>query len=231
MYAISLTSIPPRLSRLGPVLDALLAQDPAPERVLLCLPRAYRRFAGSVAAPTLPKGAEILWSDTDFGPATKAIVPARHLAAQVDHLIYCDDDWIMPPGWAAALLEGASNGWAAAASGYGVERLKRRAEPGRGDTDIAQGFAGVAISPDWLAGPDIGPPAPAWAVDDIWLSGQLARQGIPVRLAPKAREGMVPAFDDDHALQDTTIDGQSRHEANLACAKLLHDRYGIWPPL
>ena len=42
MYAIALTSSPPRLARLGPVLEALLAQEPAPERVLLCLPEAWR---------------------------------------------------------------------------------------------------------------------------------------------------------------------------------------------
>lgn len=231
MYAIALTSIPPRLPRVGPVLESLLAQRPAPARVLLCLPRRWRRFSGDAAPPGLPEGVDLLRVDNDLGPATKALAAAPLLAGRMRRLIWCDDDWIMPPGWAAALLDAQAQGEAVAASGFGVGRLKRKGTPRPGFTDIAQGFAGVLADPAWLCRSDIAPPPEAWAVDDLWLSGQLARQNIPIRLAPVARAGLVPAFEDRHGLQDATAAGRSRHQANLACARLLHRRYGIWPAL
>ncbi|QFT94112.1 hypothetical protein FIU86_14775 [Roseovarius sp. THAF9] len=219
MYAISLTSIPPRFSRLGPVLAALLAQRPAPARVFLALPAQYSRYPGPVAPPPLPDGVTLLHSNTDLGPATKALPAAGALAGTDLRLIYCDDDWLYAPGWAAQLLtrgEEATTGQA-----WDIARLGRT---GTG-TDIAQGFAGVCIRPAWLAAPDMTPPPEARPVDDIWLSGQLARHGIPLRARPSARQQMRPAYDDAHALQHTT----ARDTANRACAARLHALYGIWP--
>ena len=233
MYAIALTSIPPRLHRLQPVLQSLLAQDPAPERVLLCLPHRWTRFAAPAALPAMPDTIEVVRSDTDFGPATKAIVAARLLAGKMSRLIYCDDDWIYPPGWASALLATQRPGEAVAATGFDIARLKRQSHrTGQDDglTDIAQGYSGVLIDPVWLAGPEIVPPPDAMTVDDIWLSGQLARQRVPVRLAPTARAGLVPAFEDAHGLQDAT-GGRNRHALNLACLDLLTARYGLWQPM
>ncbi|WP_306151926.1 hypothetical protein [Roseovarius sp. MMSF_3281] len=229
MYAISLTSIPPRFDRLGPVLAALLAQRPAPVAVYLCLPRRYRRFTGTVRPPALPDGVKVLWSDTDLGPAGKAMIAARHLAGKVKRLIYCDDDWTCGPGWAAALLQGAGDGVASTGQGFSVGRLKRQSRAAPGFTDIAQGFSGVCVDPAWLAAPDMVPPDAAWPVDDIWLSGQLARQGIALREVARARAAMRPAFDDAHALQAARVGGKDRQAANLACAEALTRRYGIWP--
>jgi len=231
MYAIALTSIPPRLPRLGPVLESLLAQRPAPARVILCLPRVWRRFPGAAPElPCLPAGVETLRLDDDLGPACKALGPAPLLAGQIERLIYCDDDWLMPPGWAAALLAARGAGEAVAASGFSMARLKRETQNRPGFVDIAQGFSGVLVDPAWLCGAGLAPPQAARAVDDIWLSGQLARQGVPIRLAPRARAGLVPAFSDAHALQKARTDGRARQEANLACADLLTRRYGLWPP-
>lgn len=229
MYVIALSSIPPRLPRLAPVLTRLLAQRPAPARVLLCLPRTWRRFPGAVNLPALPEGVEVVTVPEDYGPATKALGAAPLLAGRIGRLIYCDDDWLMPPGWAAALLGAQRAGEAVAATGYGVTRLRRQGTAREGFADVAQGYSGVLVDPAWLCRPDIAPPQAARAVDDIWLSGQLARQGVPIRLAPAAREGLAPAYEDAHGLQDTPVGGLSRNEANLACADLLTRRYGIWP--
>jgi hypothetical protein len=232
MYAISLTSIPPRYATLGPVLASLLAQRPAPARVILALPDTPARFAPA-PPPALPEGVTLLRVPGDDGPATKVLPAARALAGQTCRLIYCDDDWILPQGWAARLLAAAGDGYAAAAAGFALDRLKRQshrpADPRF--TDIAEGHAGVCIRPDWLAGTDCTPPAAAWPVDDIWLSAQLARQGIGIRLARDARAGMRLATDDAHALQHARIGGRTRHEANLACLAEVTARYGIWPPL
>ncbi len=223
-YAVSLTTIPPRFDRLGPVLNSLLAQSPAPEFILLALPRRYARFPGAVLPPDLPSGVNILWAEKDYGPATKVLPAAEALVGKGLRLLYCDDDWIYGPGWAAALLD-EDRQVATTGSAWGVERLGRI---GTG-CDIAQGFSGVSVRPEWLAGPEFTPPDCARSVDDVWLSGQLARQGIPVAQAPAARALIQTAFDDAHALQDMMADGLSRDAANRATAALLHAHFGIWP--
>ena len=231
MYAISLTSIPPRYARLGPVLESLLAQRPAPGRVLLCLPQRPMRFAPA-SWPKVPDGVEVLPLAGDIGPASKVLPAARLLAGQGGRLIYCDDDWIMPQGWAARLLAGDESE-AVAGSGFDLRRLRRmgQAAARAGYADIAQGFAGVAVRPDWLAAAECAPPPVAWPVDDIWLSAQLARQGVSIRLAPEARAGIRPAYTDAHGLQDAVIDGRDRAAANRACLDEITARYGLWPPL
>ena len=228
-YAISLTSIPPRYPRLGPVLASLLAQRPAPARVILALPHRHARFAPA-PPPVLPRGVTLLRTATDEGPATKALPAARALTGRIDRLIYCDDDWLVPQGWAAALLDATDDRHAAAASGFGLERLRRKGTSTPGLADIAQGFAGVCIRPGWLAGPGCTPPPAAWPVDDIWLSAQLARQGIGIRRAAAARTGLRHAFDDAHALQNAVIDGRGRAAANRACLDAITARDGLWPP-
>ncbi|MBY5986399.1 hypothetical protein [Roseovarius atlanticus] len=220
MYAISLTSIPPRLARLGPVLEALLAQRPAPEHVFLSLPERYARFPGPVTLPCLPAGVTLLRGGADLGPAMKALPAARALAGRDMRLIYCDDDWLPALDWAAQLLTDAED-VATTGQAWDIARLGRM---GAG-ADIAQGFAGVCIRPEWLAGPEVDPPPEATLADDIWLSGQLARQGVTIRARPEARRRLRPAFDDAHALQDRT----PRDAVNRACAALVHARYGVWP--
>ncbi len=229
MYAVTLTSIPPRFAGLDPVLRSLLSQDPAPVRVILSLPRAYRRFPGPVTLPDLPKGVEILWSTDDLGPATKVIPAARHLRGKVERLIYCDDDWIYGQGWARALLRQAAGADVIAGSGFSVLRLRRQgAQPPA--TDIAQGFAGVCIRPSDI--PDVATPVPdpAWAVDDIWLSGLFAHQGLKIHVAPEARALCHPAATVDPGLQEATVLGHTRAQANAACADLVFQKFGIWPP-
>ncbi|WP_371037445.1 hypothetical protein [Rhodosalinus sp. FB01] len=230
MLAVSLTSIPPRLPRIGPTLASIQGQFPRPNRVLLCLPRRYRRFPGPVALPPLPDGVEVVWSDEDFGPATKALAAARALEGQGARLVYCDDDWIYGPGWLAALAEGPEEAVLAGA-GFSVTALRRRADrPAAGETDIAQGFAGVAIRPEMLHGDAFDIPDAAWPVDDIWLSGHYARAGLAVRSRPAARAACAPRDLPGPELQDSHVNGLSRAQANDACARLIHRRYGIWPP-
>lgn len=230
LYAISLTTIPPRFDRLGPVISSLLAQTPAPERVYLCLPDNYQRFDGTYSMPDLPEAVEILRCPDDLGPATKVLVAAGRLAGELDALIYCDDDWIMPPFWAARLLAARRPGQAVTGAGFSVSRLGRMGAAPE-FTDIAQGFAGVLINPEWLCGAEFVPPDSAWWVDDIWLSGQFARQNIPITIAPDTRAGLRLATHDAHGLQDAALGGKNRDQANRACAGMMHARFGIWPEL
>jgi hypothetical protein len=118
-----------------------------------------------------------------------------------------------------------------AGAGFGIAALRRQSRrPAGGETDIAMGFAGVAIRPEMLPAAAHEVPAEAWAVDDIWLSGQFAAAGLPIRLRPEARAACTPRALPGPELQRSRVDGMSRAEANAACAAALHSRFGIWPP-
>lgn len=202
------------------MLHGLLAQGAA--RVVLCLPRRYSRFPGPVTPPPLPRGVTLLWSETDYGPASKLLPTLR--AFPQDDLAYCDDDCLYQPGWLGALCAAARPAEAVAASGWSVDRLKRQgAAPPHGD--IAQGFSGVLIRPGMIDPRVFDIPPEARPVDDIWLSGMRALTGTPLRLAPGARAHVTP-LDRPAPLQDTT----DRARANADAAQCLWERFGLWPP-
>lgn len=103
MKIISLTTIPGRFSGLGPTLDALLAQGA--DEVRLYIPAAYRRFPDwDGQLPSVPGAVSIVRCDKDLGPATKVLPACRDFRGQDVQILFCDDDCIVPPGWAARLF-------------------------------------------------------------------------------------------------------------------------------
>jgi hypothetical protein len=214
MLVISLTSIPPRFGLLPPVLDALLAQGA--DAVALTLPRRPARFAPA-PVPALPAGVTLIETEDDLGPAGKLLAAAARFPGA--DILYCDDDWLYAPGWAATFR--AARAWTPraviAGSTWSTERLHRTGG------SVAEGYAGVLVPADVAAG--IAPPPPeAWAVDDLWLSGQYAALGREVIHVPAARALISPLASPD-ALQDTT----DRAGANAEAAALVHQLFGIWP--
>ncbi len=225
MLAISLTTIPPRFGQLPRVIAALRAQGVA-ARILLTVPRRYRRFPGEYRLPDLP-GVELLRPEADPGPIGKVALAARLLRGQDCRLLYCDDDWLYAPGWARGFLDAARARPEAVlcASGFSARRLDLPAPAGT--THIAQGFAGVLLRPDWLDDTALEPPPEAWAVDDIWLSAQYARAGCEVVEVKGLRDLASPLADPDR-LQDALVDGATRAEANRKLAGQLARKYRIW---
>ncbi len=237
MRIVSLTSVPPRFGGLGPVLESLLAQRPAPDRVVLALPRAYRRFPGQVDPPALPAGVTLLRTGTDHGPATKLLAP---LDAWPDasRVVYCDDDCLYGDGWLSE-LEGAAARLTrpaiVAASGFDIARLKRRPvrpDPSAKDgwTDVAQGFGGVLVPVAALGARLVPPPQAAFAADDLWLSAQFAARGVPIALAPAARAAVTP-LDRPEGLQDARFDGRGRAALYRETVMLAAERFDVWPPI
>lgn len=226
-YVISLSSVPPRFDRLGPVVRALLAQSPAPEAVLLCLAPSYHRFPERVECPDVPDGAELIWAP-DIGPGMKAVTAARHLIGRDVALIYCDDDWLVQPDWAATLLAKLGPKTAATGQGFRISRLGHTSQAQGAYVDVAQGFSGVAVRPEWLALASPPDSAALRMVDDIWLSAHLASGGVQIRGVPAARDKMQPAYSDVADLQSEEVFGMTREQANRACAQLMSERHGIW---
>ena len=217
MLTVALTSIPPRFAGLEATLDSLLVQTEV-DRVVLTLPRHYTRFPGPVTPPHLPDGITLNWTDTDIGPATKVLPLAARMAPH-DPILICDDDWAYGPGWAAgfATAHAADPTVALSAQPFEAHRV------GRPRGTIAQGFAGLLLTPRMLA-PLAPPPARFRAVDDIWLSALLAANSVDIRALPHLRPLARPTGNEASPLQAST----DRAALNRACAAYCGDRFGIW---
>ncbi|MEO9782613.1 MAG: glycosyltransferase family 2 protein [Sedimentitalea sp.] len=96
-----------------------------------------------------------------------------------------------------------------------------------GYIDIMEGCGGVLVRPSFFSSDVFSVPEKLWMVDDIWLSGMAAHNGIPIL----ANNGYMPrelanAMDD--ALCDSTIEGLNRQQANVECVRFMQREYGIW---
>ncbi|MCH2093629.1 MAG: hypothetical protein MK160_00760 [Rhodobacteraceae bacterium] len=188
MRLVSLTSIPPRFSGLGPVLESLLAQRPAPDLVVLAVPRRFHRFQGDGLWPTVPEGVTLLPCE-DHGPATKVIAArAAYPGAQI---IYCDDDCVYGAGWLDALSD--VPGPVAAASIFEGQRV------GLPGVTVAQGFAGVRVDADVALPTHV--PNPVLFADDLYLSSCFAGQHVQITASPIARMAVRP-IEGPEGLQD-----------------------------
>jgi len=275
MYAITLSTIPPRFPYIGPVLQTLLRQTRRAQRVVLYLPRRYRRFPDyDGTLPEVPRGVEIRVVDEDIGPATKVLYAAEEFRGSGLRLLYCDDDRLYQRDWAAKLLQGARRrpNMAIAATGFQLARMGMasgsdlpRCEPygyrhsdwhyrvsrlcdristfpkkhtgpkplrgvfrRSGYTDVAEGYGGVVVRPEFFEPEDRAIPPVMWAVDDIWLSGLMARRGIPIWVEAGAMRLRTAPVQHCDALYAAVIEGANRDQANQLCAAHMRERFGIW---
>ena len=257
---ISLTTIPPRMDSIGATLQSLVGQSAAIDAIILWIPETYRRAEFSdFSLPEVPEAVEIRRCDRDYGPATKILPAIRAFQGQDVRIIYCDDDRIFHPDWAANLLRESDQhpGQCMTEAGEVVEltirkafyagqtykllkyatlglygyfyRRKNRAlDPGRGRVDICKGYGGVLVRPKFFTDAAFDIPDLLWTVDDFWLSGQLALNGIPIRKITQVENSDKTALADVSALEDLVYDEHDRHEANLACIRYFQEKHGIW---
>lgn len=256
---ISLTTIPPRMDKIAPVLESLARQSAKIEAVILWIPETYRRKGfGDVILPTVPKGVEIRRCPIDYGPATKVLPAVRAFSGEDVRIIYCDDDRIYQHDWAARIIAESDRfpGSCICEDGetllatrlrafrstatYAVlrkltlglypslhRRFIRLINPTRGKVDVAKGYGGVLIRPEFIPEDAFNIPEKLWTVDDFWLSGQMALKGIPIHkmvARPNSQRTMLMKVD---PLINLVHEGLGRDAANLACIE--HFRaLGVW---
>lgn len=98
-----------------------------------------------------------------------------------------------------------------------------------GYADIFEGYAGAALRPEFLDDLAYDIPPVIWAVDDVWVSGHLARRGIPIWADTRLnRNRLVTAVGKTTPLWRAVIEGSGRDEANRACIDYMRRTYGIW---
>lgn len=99
-----------------------------------------------------------------------------------------------------------------------------------GIVDFFEGFRGVLVRPEWFDDPCFDLMPVTWAVDDMWLSGHLARRGVPIWVlaAPPDVMPIGTTVHNASPLNDSVIDGHNRREANRACIRYFQNTHGVW---
>ncbi|MCY4446072.1 MAG: hypothetical protein OXC02_06405 [Rhodobacteraceae bacterium] len=103
-----------------------------------------------------------------------------------------------------------------------------------GYVDIAEGFGGVSVSPDFFSQEVYEIPPLIWAHDDIWLSGHFEVKGIGIWVDEYfALPGVFKRFErpeiaDTEPLEEAVIEGVNRKSLTNNGINHFRDNYGIW---
>jgi hypothetical protein len=197
---ITLTTIPARARLLAPVLRSLIDQSQPADRIVLALPYKTRRHQAYPEPETLdlPAGIDVIRCE-DEGPATK-LLPALKLEPGAV-MIVVDDDVIYPRRFIETLLAEHRRKRQAAIGFRGIRLQEGVTFPALDhvfatgvskptQVDVLFGTWGYLVPPNALgdAVHDFSDsPAEVRWVDDVWISGHLARAGVP-RFVARANE-------------------------------------------
>lgn len=107
-------------------------------------------------------------------------------------------------------------------------RRIRSLDPGHGLVDIAKGYGGVLVRPRFLPASAFEIPDLLWTVDDFWLSGQMAINGVKIRKVALLENSTKTKTAEISALVDLVHEGHDRDAANLKCIRYFQTRHGIW---
>jgi hypothetical protein len=262
MLIVSLTTIPPRVKDLGFVIESIASQSVSVDKIELNIPIKYdRNDLGSIDEAKLPKNCDIYWVDRDYGPATK-ILPtvARYWGQDVD-IIFCDDDRLYDKDWVKRLTEtAAANPYCCIAeeamnANRRLESIKWRKRPFLYRLlrvlsllrfkptkclpdelpNIAEGYGGCLVKPNFFCDKVFDIPLGQRLVDDIWLSGNLALNNIVIkktlRSAEECSRPVERFFDvitEDYALKNQTQDGYRRLDLDESAIKWFQKQHKIW---
>lgn len=107
---------------------------------------------------------------------------------------------------------------------------KPRKNQKSGYVDILEGWGGVLVRPEFFPDEafDIAPDL--WMIDDIWLSGQLALNEIPIWLTVEENIRSKGNSNEvrEAALRFQTVNGKGRAELNQSGIDYFRETYGIW---
>lgn len=109
-----------------------------------------------------------------------------------------------------------------------AEKPARRIIARSGYADIFEGYGGVIVRPNFFDITSFNIPHQAFHVDDIWLSGLMARADIGIWLVASQYEPKTTAADRQYALYHHRESEKGRVELNAAAIDLLREKWGIW---
>lgn len=110
-------------------------------------------------------------------------------------------------------------------------RYKEVVYCGDGYVDQVSGYGGVLVRPDWFDDECWNIPEILWTVDDPWLSGHLARAGIPIWLTQNPAGWIAHGIGSKvDALLNLVEQGYDRVDADVAAIQYMRETYGVWLP-
>jgi hypothetical protein len=197
---VTLTTIPARAPSLAPVLRSLIDQSEPADRIVLALPYETRRHQAYPKPETLdlPAGIDVIRCE-DQGPATKLLPVLKLEPGAV--MVVVDDDVIYPRRFIETLLfehrckRAASIGCRGIRLQEGVlfpalDHVFATGVAEATPVDVLFGTWGYLVPPNTLGAAvhdfSSSPDEVSW-VDDVWISGHLARAGVP-RFVVRANE-------------------------------------------
>ncbi|PKQ46727.1 hypothetical protein [Confluentibacter flavum] len=190
---ISFTTIPSRIGKIKPMIESICNQTLKPDSIILWLPKVYKRIQRETIIPDFIKNAPIkIKLCDDVGPFTKLYYSLKQEWDNKETLIVTvDDDVYYPPKFLKTLLKYAKK-YPDKAIGYRGRILKDKCDystslkffgsPSRKplQVDIITGTWGAAyrvkffdldIFNDEIIKSN-------FMVDDIWITGNLAKNGV-----------------------------------------------------
>lgn len=208
---ISMSVLPSRFKGILPTLNSLTDQSVLPEKIMINLPRVFKRDKTHYEIPEYVIDhplVEINWIQEDMGPATKLLPTISYYEEDPNKLIIVvDDDQIYPQELVANYLENEKNlsdsamtlsGWTVPETFDhsdkeqlygGIVRFYRLDNSVKNPVrvDCLQGAASFAVKPRFFSNNVFEfdqAPREAFFVDDIWVSGNLALTHTPVHVIP-----------------------------------------------
>lgn len=109
-----------------------------------------------------------------------------------------------------------------------AQKPARRIIAKSGFADILEGYGGVVVRPDFFDDQAFDVPEQAFHVDDIWLSGLLAKNRIGVWLAANQYEPKTTLADRQDALYRHRVAEKGRSELDADAIAFLRQKWGIW---
>lgn len=208
---VTMTTLPSRIGNIQPTIASLCNQTVLPEKILINIPEYSKREKTGYRIPDFLKEnplVEINFTEEDLGPATKLLPALEKYWDNKDQLLMVvDDDEVYPKGLIENYLQYTDLsenavltlvGWNApedfihahrtvvyGAIGSKPENSEKVEHPTR--VDCVQGASSFLVRPRFF---DITvfnyslAPKEAFFVDDIYISGHLARQLTPIYVVP-----------------------------------------------
>lgn len=239
--SVALTTLPSRLSNARRTLASLSCQEQRVCQLVditLYLPRQSRKEPHSVYDVTLLDDLRdvcplihVRRVDDDDGPATKWLAPCDRFVADPRHIIFvCDDDMVYHPCAVDTIAEGMRKfpQSAVALRGWNVHSSHQwgRTPLLCGKTyqrcDVVTGVGGFGLRAQYVNTTRVrgeiqeffqSDPGAA-CMDDIWLSGELARNEVTKYIAPNVDVQSIPNFESWKSLTVEFFTGGILHSLN-----------------
>lgn len=188
---ISLSTIPPRINYIEPVLDSLINQDLEPDLIYINVPVKYDRFDEEIVKPNFllkdkfKDKVKLFYTDKDYGPATKFIGSLiNNNIDKDDYVIITDDDVIKSNNWSKLLFDKFID--------LKQTHICSFVEMNLGNK-ITWGYLGYIFKKRMLGLQDINNfynkiKNSCFLVDDHWLTGYCLHNSIPVYNIPINRQ-------------------------------------------